>query len=268
MLPVLFKIGPLTLHTYGVLLAAAYLTGMWVVVRSAREAGADVDRVLDWMFWGIVGAILGARLLYVVVNLPHYAAHPIEIVQVWKGGLVFYGGVFGGFVAAMLYLLPRHLPAWQWADFVAPALALGQGVGRMGCLAAGCCYGKPTEVAWAIHFHNPAALAPLDVALHPTQFYDSLCGLAIFAILWLFRRHKQFDGQLMLLYLFLYTVARSTVELFRGDQERGLFFGGHLSISQLISLVLLSIAALLYWHRSRTAARPARARHVHASATR
>jgi len=268
MLPVLFKIGPLTLHTYGVLLAAAYLTGMWVVVRSAGEAGADVDQVLDWMFWGIVGAILGARLLYVVVNLHHYAAHPIEIVQVWKGGLVFYGGVFGGFVAAMLYLLPRHLPAWQWADFVAPALALGQGVGRMGCLAAGCCYGKPTGVPWAIHFHNPASLAPLDVGLHPTQIYDSLCGVAIFAVLWAFRRHKRFDGQLMLLYLFLYTVARTTVELFRGDQERGLFFGGHLSISQLISIALLCTAALLYWHRSRTATRPGATPRAHASAVR
>jgi len=251
MLPILCKIGPLTIHTYGVLLAAAYLAGMWVVVRSAREAGADPDQVLDWLFWGIVGAIVGARLLYVVVNLDHYVSHPIEIVQVWKGGLVFYGGVFGGFVAAMLYLLPRRLPAWQWADFVAPALALGQAVGRMGCLAAGCCYGKPTQLPWVIHFHDPASLAPLDVGLHPTQVYDALCGVAIFTVLCAVRRHKRFHGQVMLAYLFLYTIARTAVELFRGDRERGLFFGGLLSTSQLISLGLLGATALFYWQRSR-----------------
>jgi phosphatidylglycerol:prolipoprotein diacylglycerol transferase len=157
----------------------------------------------------------------------------------------------------MLYLLPRRLPAWQWADFVAPALALGQAVGRMGCLAAGCCYGKPTYLPWAIHFHDPDSLAPIDVGLHPTQIYDALCGVVIFAILCVVRRHKRFHGQVMLVYLVLYTIARTAVELFRGDRERGLFFGGLLSTSQLISIALLATAVLLYWRRSRTVRRAA-----------
>ncbi len=253
--PILFRLGPITVHTYGVLLAAAYLAGMTVVNAEARRVGANRERVMDWMFWGIIGAIVGARLLYVAINVPYYLHHPGEIIAVWNGGLVFYGGVAGAAVASLLYLLPRRLPAWQYADLVAPAVALGQGIGRWGCLAAGCCYGKPTAVPWAIHFHDPSSLAPTGVGLHPTQIYDSLAGLCIFAILWTFRRHKRFDGQVMLLYLALYSVARSIVEIFRGDRERGLILHGTLSTSEIISAGVIVAAALLYLYR-RSAAQP------------
>ncbi len=249
--PILFRLGPITVHTYGVLLAAAYLVGMAVVSAEARRVGADRERVMDWMFWGIVGAIVGARLLYVAINAGYYLHHPGEVFAVWNGGLVFYGGVAGAAVASLTYLLPRRLPAWQYADLLAPAVALGQGIGRWGCLAAGCCYGKRTDVAWAIHFHDANSLAPTGVGLHPTQIYDSLAGLCIFAILWAFRRRKRFDGEVMLLYLALYSVARSTVELFRGDGERGLLFHGHLSTSQLISAGVVVVAGCLYLYRRR-----------------
>jgi len=249
--PILFRLGPLTVHTYGILLAAAYLAGMAVVSAEARRVGAERERVMDWMFWGIIGALAGARLLYVAINASYYLHHPGEIVAVWNGGLVFYGGVGGGLVASLLYLLPRHLPAWQYADLVAPAVALGQGIGRWGCFAAGCCYGKPTDLPWAIHFHDPNSLAPTGAGLHPTQLYDSVAGLTLFAILWAFRRHKRFDGQVMLLYLALYSVARATVELFRGDGERGLLLHGHLSTSQLISVAVVVATLVLYLDRRR-----------------
>ncbi|RMF87923.1 MAG: prolipoprotein diacylglyceryl transferase [Nitrospirae bacterium] len=255
--PILFRIGPITVHTYGVLLAAAYLAGMAVVSREAARLGVDRDRVMDWMFWGIVGAIVGARLLYVALDWRYYLAHPLQIVAVWNGGLVFYGGVAGGLVASLLYLVPRRLPVWTCADLVAPALALGQGIGRWGCLAAGCCYGRPTHLPWAIRFHDPAGLAPKGVPLHPTQLYDSAAGFLLFGFLWAFRRRKRFEGQVMLLYLMLYSVARSTVELFRGDAERGLFFGGRLSTSQLISAVVFAAALLLYLRRRAAALRDA-----------
>jgi len=254
--PILFRLGPITVHTYGVLLALAYLAGMAVVSAEARRLGADRERVMDWMFWGIIGAIIGARLLYVAINGGYYLRHPAEIIAVWNGGLVYYGGVAGGAVASVIYLLPRRLPAWQYADLVAPAAALGQGIGRWGCLAAGCCYGKPTGVPWAIHFHDAASLAPTGVGLHPTQIYDSLAGFTLFAILWAFRRHKRFDGQVMLLYLALYSVARTTVELFRGDGERGLVLHGTLSTSEIISAGVILAAAILYLYRQRAARAP------------
>jgi phosphatidylglycerol:prolipoprotein diacylglycerol transferase len=260
-----------TLHTFGVLLAAAYLTALWWLVRSGRRAGIDPDTLSSLGFWAIFGAILGAKALMVVRSFPDYAANPAELFS--RSFLTsagdFYGGFVGGVVASIIFFkLNPSLSFWPLADLCAPAIALGQAIGRIGCLMAGDDYGRATTLPWAVTFTDPDAAsvggAPLGVALHPVQAYESIVCLALFAFLvWLSRR-KRFDGEVLIAYSLLYGVARFILEYFRGDADRGFVFNGLFSTSQFIAIliVLLAIALLPSRRRAgiqvpvRAAARP------------
>jgi phosphatidylglycerol---prolipoprotein diacylglyceryl transferase len=242
-----------TLHTFGVLLAAAYLFALWWLVRSGRRAGLDPDTLSSLGFWAIFGAILGAKALMVVRSFPDYAANPGELFS--RSFLTsagdFYGGFVGGVVASIIFFrLNPSLSFWPFADLCAPAIALGQAIGRIGCLMAGDDYGRATTLPWAVTFTDPDAAsiggAPLGVPLHPVQAYESIVCLALFVFLvWLSRR-KRFDGEVLIAYSILYAVARFIIEYFRGDADRGFVFGGLLSISQFIAIlvVLLALAVL------------------------
>lgn len=252
--PILFSFGPITIYSYGVLLAAAYLIGLGMAVRRANAAGLDGNRVLDLGIWVIIAALVGAKALLFIVDFQHFTSSWNAFTTLLRSGGVFYGGLIGAIVVC-IYLLRKHrLPLWPSADLFAPGIAMGYMVGRLGCLMAGCCYGRPTDVAWAITFTDPAANinvgTPLGTPLHPTQVYESLAGLLIFAVLVVLeRRGRSFPGRTFWSFVLLYAVSRFMIEFYRGD-DRGFVFD-MISTSQLISLVLAPLSLFMLWYLSR-----------------
>lgn len=239
--PVLVRFGPLTIHAYGVLVAAGFLLGLALAVKQAKREGIAQERIIDIGFYVLVAAIVGSRLFFVAVNAGHYLKHPLDIFKIWEGGLVFYGGLILALPSALWYIRKHNLDAWRITDIFAPSLAIGHAVGRIGCFAAGCCYGRYTLLPWAVTFHDPECLATTGVPLHPSQLYESAGEFLNFLILITLRRHQSFEGQLFWTYIFLYSVLRFVVEFFRGDEARGYLFGG-ISVSQGISVIMGIIA--------------------------
>lgn len=253
-----------TLHTFGVLLAAAYLTALWWLVRTGRREGYHPDTLTSLGFWAIVGAIIGAKALMVVRNLSEYIAHPGELFSAsfLTSAGDFYGGFIGGVAGALLFFaLNRSLSFWPLADLCAPAIAVGQGIGRIGCLMAGDDYGSPTNLPWAVTFTDPDAAAiggaPLNVPLHPVQLYESLFCFALFAFLVRLARRKTFDGQILIAYSIVYAVGRFLIEYVRGDIDRGFVFGTLFSTSQFIAIVIFVLAIVTLPLRRGAGLRPA-----------
>jgi phosphatidylglycerol:prolipoprotein diacylglycerol transferase len=245
--PILFRIGGLTIHAYGLFVAMGFLAGMALAVREARRAALDTEKISNLFFWIIISAIAGSRLLHVIVEYRSFMSAPLEIFKIWKGGLVFYGGVILAVAVTVFYIRHNKLPLWTTMDILAPPLALGLVFGRTGCFFAGCCHGRPADVPWAVTFTNPDSLAPLYIPLHPTQLYEAGAALIIFAILVLTRRAKRFEGQIMWTFFFLYAVARFIIENYRGD-PRGAVWGNLLSTSQFISLLSAVVALVGFFY--------------------
>jgi phosphatidylglycerol:prolipoprotein diacylglycerol transferase len=252
--PELFSIGPITVYTYGVLLAASYLLGLRLAMARAKRRGLDANRVLDLGIYIIIAALIGAKLLLLVVDFDQFRRSPGELLTLARSGGVFYGGLILAVVVAFAYIWKHKLPFWTTCDVFAPGIALGHVTGRLGCLAAGCCYGRQTDVAWAITFTNPLAASnvgtPLGIPLHPTQLYEAGAELLILIFLLATeRKGRYFPGRTFWSYMFLYAVSRYVLEIYRGD-PRGMVMG--MSTSQFISLILapLSIAMLAWLART------------------
>jgi len=247
MYPDLFSIGPITLHTYGLFVAMGFFVGLMITVRLGKAEDISPQQVMDMGFVIVLSAIIGSRVMYVLMNASYYTRAPLDILKIWQGGLVFSGGVIG-VVLTMLWYIKRHgFPLGKIADLWAPAIAIGQGIGRIGCFMAGCCYGKPTDLKWGVVFTNPDSLAhPLNVSLHPAQIYSSISGFVIFLVLLLLYSKKKFEGQVFLWFLILHSTARLAIERFRGD-DRGLLLGSNMSMTQLVAILILitSVAILI-----------------------
>ncbi len=241
MYPILLDLGRVKLYTYGLFLALGFITAIWFTKRNARFYGMSDRTVSDLFFTILVSAIVGARLLYVVINFDAYKDNLLEIFRIWNGGLVFFGGFLFATLAAVVFLKISKMDIWKTADILAPGLALGHAVGRFGCLFAGCCYGKVCDLPFAISFSHPQSLAPLNVLLHPTQLYMVLSNFILFFVLLAIQKRKRFDGMVFLSYVMLYSVFRAVIEYFRGD-FRGDFFFEFLSLSQGIGLVVSCLA--------------------------
>jgi phosphatidylglycerol:prolipoprotein diacylglycerol transferase len=208
-------------------------------------SGIPAEKILDLGPWLIVGTVIGARALYVFSYWrEEFAGHPIsEIFMVWRGGLVYYGGLIGASLAAILYARTKALPLWKLADVLAPSIALGCVFGRIGCLMNGCCYGRECDLQWAIHF--PAGHRTYPHGVHPTQIYDSLLNLGLYlGLAWLNRR-KKFDGEVFAAYLIGYALLRSFVEVFRGDYPQH-YLGGWATPAQLVSMGILVVGVVLW----------------------
>jgi phosphatidylglycerol:prolipoprotein diacylglycerol transferase len=263
MYPRLFEFGPITVYTYGVLLAAAYLFGLQLARVRAKARGLDANRILDLGIYIIISALIGAKLLLLITDFRTFSANPRELLTLARSGGVFYGGLILAVVVALIYIRKIGLPLWTTCDVFAPGIALGHVIGRFGCLFAGCCYGKEAHVPWAITFTDPFAASnvgtPLGVPLHPTQLYEAGAELLILIVLLLTeRKGRPFPGRTFWLYMLLYAISRFIIEFFRGD-ERGTV--GMFSTSQFISVLLapLAIVMLVYLSR-RTTPEPKRAR--------
>jgi phosphatidylglycerol:prolipoprotein diacylglycerol transferase len=245
MYPVLFRFGPLTIHTYGFLIATAFLVALWLAVKEAGKRGVPYEKIVDQAFYTLVAGLVGSRAFYVATNWSYYAANPLDIVKIWQGGLVFYGGVLLALPVSVWFARKAALPLWDAFDLWAPSIALGHAIGRLGCFCAGCCYGKPAgALPWAVVFNDPGSLAVKGVPLHPAQLYESIGEALNFLILITLRRRQSFRGQLFWVYILNYSIVRSVVEAFRGDEVRG-FIGGGVSISQGISIAMLLSALLM-----------------------
>jgi phosphatidylglycerol:prolipoprotein diacylglycerol transferase len=245
--PILFEAGPFRLYSYGVLLAAAYLLGLQFALVRARTRDLDVHRVMDLGIWIIVSALVGAKLLLLLVDFRHFTQTPRDLLDLARSAGVFYGGLIAAVAVALLYLRRHHLPLWTTTDVFAPGIALGHIIGRLGCLMAGCCFGRPTSVPWAITFHDPIAAAnvgtPLGEPLHPTQVYEAGAELLILAfLLRLERLGRPFPGRTFWSYMLVYAISRFVIEFYRGD-NRGMI--GPLSTSQFVSAMLAPVAIVM-----------------------
>lgn len=256
MFPRLFHLGSFYVPTYGVLVATGVLVGLWISVRNSQKIGIKAENAWDFGIAVVLAGIVGSKLLYILVDWRSYAAHPRDIfsLSTLQAGGVFSGGLIGAFVVAWWFLRKHAMPALATCDAFSPGLAMGHAIGRLGCFAAGCCYGKPTSHFWGVTFTNPIAAqyvgTPLNQALEPTQLFESAAELIIFFILsWMFVRRK-FDGQVFGAYLFLYGIARFFLEFIRDDPGRGgPYLGGILSGTQLIAIGLVLTGGIIWYLR-------------------
>jgi phosphatidylglycerol:prolipoprotein diacylglycerol transferase len=245
--PILFEVGGFPVYTYGVLLAAAYLLGLQFALIRARTRGLDPNRVMDLGIWIIISALAGAKLLLLVVEYDTFSHNPREILTLLRSGGVFYGGLIAAVAVALWYLRRHRMPMWTVTDVFAPGIALGHVIGRMGCFFAGCCFGRPTDVPWAITFHSVYAAqnvgTPLGRPLHPTQLYEAGAELLILLVLLATeRKGRPFPGRMFWSYMLLYAVSRFIIEFYRGD-VRGTV--GMFSTSQFLSLILAPLAIVM-----------------------
>ncbi|MBI2682959.1 MAG: prolipoprotein diacylglyceryl transferase [Acidobacteriales bacterium] len=263
MYPQLFKFGEYFLPTYGVMAALGLILGLIVNVRLAKRDGIDEDKAWNLGVYAILVGVVGAKILYIFSDWKRFSTHPREIFsfEMLQAGGVWYGAFLGGVGMGIAYVLWNRMPLLRTWDAFTPGISLGHGLGRLGCFAAGCCYGRQTDVPWAVVFTNPwsqqTAGTPVGVHLHPTQIYEFLAEMAIFpTLLWLTKR-RQFPGQIAGAYAFLYGVVRFIVEFYRGDPERGFVFGGLMSTSQFVSIFLVILGGALWWQRPAQASVPA-----------
>lgn len=250
------SLGPITVYTYGALLAAAYLLGLQLAMHRAKARGLDQARVLDLGIYIIISALVGAKLLLLVTDFRSFADNPRALLDLARSGGVFYGGLILAVVVALWYIRRVGLPLWTTCDVFAPGIALGHVVGRLGCFFAGCCYGKETSVAWAITFTDPYAAmnvgTPLNVPLHPTQLYEAGAEVIILLLLLATEsRGRRFPGRTFWLYMLVYAVSRYVIEMFRGDPRGSVLI---FSTSQFISVVLAPLALFMLFYLSRRGA--------------
>ena len=270
MFPRLFHIGSYYQPTYGVMAALGLIVGMTVVFYLAKQQGIDPDKMWNLGAIAIFSGIIGAKILMILVDFTYYMHHLGELFSVatlLQSGGVFSGGLVLAVVCSAWYVRKNHIPFLRAADVFAPGIAIGHALGRVGCFAAGCCWGTPTTEPWGITFTNPLAHelvgTPLGVKLQPTQLYEMVAEIINFVILLLLIRKKKFEGQIIGLYLFLYGIERFVIEFWRGDPGRGEVFGGALSGTQLIAILMVICGGALWMMRRplrvpSTAAAPAK----------
>jgi len=246
--PIAFQFGPITVHWFGICIAAAFLAGMWTAARRAPRSGVPGEVIADLVVpWLLVGGIIGARTMFVVTYWnDEFIGKPLwEIFMIQRGGLVFYGGLIGSASATIIFARIKKVSLWKLADILAPSIALGSMFGRIGCLMNGCCYGRACELPWAIRF--PANHSTGGHPVHPTEIYDALLNFALYAgLAWLFRYRRKFDGQIFAIYLMCYAVTRSTVELFRGDYSDEHLHNG-LTPAHLLSIGIFVTGWVLFF---------------------
>jgi phosphatidylglycerol:prolipoprotein diacylglycerol transferase len=266
MYPVLFRIGSFPINTYGVFLALAFLCAILITVKLAERDGLPRQKIYDLSLWMLLASLIGSKILMFFTE-PEYRDHPLQLLSLdfLRSGGVFYGGLLGAVLTGYFLMRRYKLPWWKTADACAPGIAIGNFFGRQGCFAAGCCWGKPTNLPWGVKFtelgHEITGV-PIDVPLHPTQLYESFSMLIVFFFLLWLHKHRRFNGQVILFYALLYSIVRFTIEFVRDDPRgdiMGLTSMTGLSTSQIISLIVGTaslIVLIIRWRRSSAVAKP------------
>jgi phosphatidylglycerol:prolipoprotein diacylglycerol transferase len=255
--PVLFHLGSFPVRSYGVAMAVAFIVGILIARARARRAGIHPDVIVDLAFFVIIASIVGARAAYVIVHWSFFSAHPAEAFRIWDGGLAQYGGIVLGLITGLLFFRVRGIDPWKGADVVAPSLALGIAIGRIGCFLNGCCFGIACDLPWGVRFPpgSHAALALPGTAVHPTEIYASIAAVAIFFVLLAFDRRKPFDGFLLWLFVILLAVYRFAIDPIRYYEQASYVYRGprfSITSNQVMGAVLIVIAALFMAYLNRT----------------
>lgn len=237
----LFSIGPLTVHSYGLMIALGILVCVFMGMYRARKYGYKDEAVLDIAILGILSGFVGAKLLYVLVEFDSFLKNPMDVLG--SEGFVVYGGIIVGALVGILYCRIKKLPCWEYFDLLAPSIAVAQGFGRIGCFLAGCCYGRPTDTFWGVTFPE-GSFAPAGVPLIPTQLISSAGDFIVTGILLVYSKHNKKAGNVGILYMLLYGIGRFLVECLRSD-DRGTV--GLLSTSQFISIGIILLAIILFF---------------------
>lgn len=241
MRPILFKIGPLTVYSWGVTFVVAFIVGLLLSLREAKRKNIPPEKIVDLSLYLLVGGLLGSRLLFILFeDLPFYLKNPLQILMIWQGGLSYHGALLGGLLVTLWFSRRGKISLGKLADILTPALALGLSIGRVGCFLGGHCHGKISKLPWAVQFIGLAGRR------HPTQLYEMFLDLLVFAFIWVRREKIKFEGHLFLLYLILYSLVRIFVEIFR--ESKVLF--GPVTYAQLISFLII-IGALIAIRRQR-----------------
>lgn len=247
---VAFEIFGFQIFWYGVLAAIGFIAGFGTASRRAPRAGLKGDDVFNLAPWIIVGAVVGARLLYVISYWnKEFAGQPWFQIFNMRSGLVYYGGLIGASLATIIFCYRQKIYLWRMADVMAPSVALGHAFGRIGCFMTGCCYGKPTDLPWAVCFPQDHPLK--GVPVHPTQFYESALNFLLYAALVCVFKRRRFDGQVFAIYLMAYAIIRTSTEMFRGDYTQ-FYLGGIATPGQTVSMVIMAAGLILWWKQRGT----------------
>lgn len=254
MKPVLFKLGSININGYGLMIAIGILAGIWLLTYRSKKRGYNDDKIFNMMLIAVFSGILGGKLLFIITEIKNISKNS-SIFKNLSAGFVVYGAIIGGILSVYLYCKKQKWNVLKVFDLVVPSLAIGQAFGRIGCFLAGCCYGKHTDCPIGVVFHE-SSYAPNDVLLYPTQIMSSIFDFfMVLILLWYDNRrgkvnNKNKDGRTFALYLIMYSIGRSIIEVFRGDKERG--FIGIFSTSQFISLFVIIVGiAIFNIHRIR-----------------
>ena len=254
MYPIIAKFGPITIYSYGLMIALAYLLGVYAARYEAIRKGIKPDLVYDLAFYLVIGSLIGARLYYIAFfDALSFIKEPLSIFKIWQGGLAIHGAILGGILTGVLFSRLRKISFWKLADLTAPSVILGQAVGRIGCFLNGCCFGVPTKSIFGIRFpeRSPAHIAFPGLAVHPAQLYELILNLIGFFALWSMRRKIKREGNLFLLYLMIYSFIRIFVSSFRGDSLY--IWGTDLKIAQVISIAIFITAFSIFVKRKKSA---------------
>jgi len=244
--PILFEFAGLKITTYGLIVAVAFLASIYLAAELAKKQGIKSDIIFDLGFIIIIWAIIGARLLYILIWYKDYIKDPIAIFKVWEGGLVFYGGFIASFFAALLWIKSKNLDFFILADIVAPFIAFGHSIARIGCFFAGCCYGRESNCHHLLCGVVFPALGD-NITRYPVQLYESFANFLNFLVLiFFYRKFKSKNGDVIFLYFLNYGIIRIIMEFFRGDPERGKIL--FLSTSTFISLFMVFVGILWFFY--------------------
>ncbi|MCK9583111.1 MAG: prolipoprotein diacylglyceryl transferase [Endomicrobiales bacterium] len=243
--PILFNLFGITIHTYGLLVALGLVAGTIYFTNRAKLIGVNEQKAIDLVFYTVLFGFIGARLLYVLLNISYFASNPVDIFKVWEGGLVFFGGLIGGAAAWLVFISKNKMGnVWALADILAPSLVLAHFFGRIGCFFAGCCYGSSANGPLCVTFSDKNSLAPIGIPLLPTQLFEAALLMFLFVFLHLYSKGVRTAGKVLALYIVIYGTGRFVIEFFRGD-ERGAFLLG-LSPAQVISFVLIGLGIYIW----------------------
>lgn len=241
--PILFSCGSVTVYSYGFAVALGVLVALFFLARRGAREGFNKNDVTDCAIYSVFSGVVGGRIIYILKNWSEFVSNPIAIFELWKGGLVFYGGVGGALIFFILFCRAKKISFLRLADLFVPYLALAHVFGRIGCFLNGCCYGKPTRLPWGVSFPGQ-----IDV-LHPVQIYEAIFLVILFVVLSKLYSRRRFDGEIFLLYFMVYPASRFVFEFFRGDQC--VFFFG-LTLFQAVSILIIGLALTAYFFMMRS----------------
>lgn len=263
MYPTLFHLGPLIVRSYGVLLALSFLLGVPLAARRAKKDGLDPELILSIAWMIVVTGVVGARIVYVAQHFDAFRADPLEIFRLWNGGLTLFGGLVFATLATVLVLRRKTDRSWAYTDVLAPFVAFGEGLTRIGCFLNGCCFGRACSLPWAVTFPEHSYVSSsigYPHALHPSQLYQSALGFLVFALTTAVWKRKRFDGQVFWTFVVAEGVSRIIADFFRYYEAAQVVTLGPLALtaSQLAAVGFVLVGLIGYGFQKRRALEPAR----------